>query len=542
MIDYANPYDEQVTAETFDLDGYLSRLDPDLLEIPQGRIELTRCDPLLFALLYMPHHITDADGVISFADPHLHWARKARTWMRRTTAPRQNRIAEVAPRDTGKSTWWYGIIPMWAAAHGWARFIAAFSDAAGQAQKHLATFKKELDTNQLLRADFRKLCTAARRESGTTESDSQSLYIASSGFVFGAMGVDSKLLGLKVGTLRPDVLLCDDIEPQESDYSAYQREQRLKTLLQAILPLNERARVVLVGTVTMNGSIIHDVVRTAGGEEPPDWIKDEKIVCTHHKPIVFGLDGRERSTWPVKWPLDYLESIRHTRSYQLNYENDPSGAEGAYWSEDDFVYGMLEGVTRTGLSIDPATTTERKSDFTGLAVVSFVPPRRTTKEQLARQLEESKTVADRRAIRAMAKTGRCVVLDAWEVKMVGEDLRRHVLATLERFPEITYVLVENNQGGDHWYAILHDLPVRVVVKANTIKKEIRAADLLHHYQMGRVTHASKLVKVQRQMTSYPNSDHDDMIDAVGNAVFRHIPPPSEKRPVKVGATVNAYVR
>lgn len=540
MIDYTDPYDEQVTAETFDLDGYLAKLDPDLLDIPQGRIELTRCDPMLFALLYMPQHITDADGNISFADPHLHWVRRARTWMRRTTAPRQNRHAEVAPRDTGKSTWWFGIIPMWSAAHGWSRFIAAFADASGQAQKHLATFKKELDTNALLRNDFKKLCTAARRESGTTESDSQSLYIASSGFVFSAMGVDSKLLGLKVGTQRPDTLLMDDVEPHESDYSAYQRDQRLKTILQAILPLNERARVIMVGTVTMNGSIIHDVVRTAAGDEPPDWIKDEKVSCTHHKPIIPGDDGTERSTWPAKWPLDYLESIRHTRSYQLNYENDPAGTEGAYWSTSDFEYGTLPGATRCVLSIDPATTDKQSSDFTGMAIVGWVPPVKMTKEQVREALDTAETLAQRRAIRAMSRTGRCVVYDAWEVKLVGEALRTHVLSTIEKHPEITCVLVEGNQGGEHWRSILRGLPVKMIIKSNTVDKKIRASNLLHHYQMGRVLHASKLTKLERQMTSFPRSANDDMIDGTGNGVFLYIPPADAEKPIKVSTHSVAY--
>jgi hypothetical protein len=524
------------TAVTFDRDGFLASLDPDLRSHSEGRRLLTRLSPLAFAVIYLGPHLMGPDGDITFADCHLDWSRLARDFVPPAVTPKAWRHAFVAARESGKSTFWHLVIPMWAAAHRHAQFIAAFSDAGGQSAIHLGTFKHELDSNPLLQADFPGLCAPSKRPTGASESDSQNLYIASTGFVFAAKGIDAKNLGLKVGRARPDLIILDDVEPDESSYSPHTRDKRLRTITDAILPMNERARVVLVGTVTMPSSITHQTVKAAQGISVAEWIKDEKFVCHHYRPIVTEANGTRRSCWPGKWALSYLEEQAHTRSFKKNFANDPAKTAGTYWAPEDFIYGDLPGVTRTLLSLDPSTTTNTTSDPAGLAVVSWAPPRKVAKEELA----AAQTVAERRALKAEATTGRCLVRKAWEARLVGEDLRTCILLTLAEYPEIRMVLVESNQGGEHWYTILHDMPCKVVIFANTVKKHVRAGDLLHHYQMGKVVHEERLTDAESQMEAFPFDAHDDMVDAVGNGVFRFIPPP-EPRKARVSSTATAYV-
>ncbi|MFM9577804.1 hypothetical protein, partial [Streptomyces turgidiscabies] len=112
----------------------------------------------------------------------------------------------------------------------------------------------------------------------------------------------------------------------------------------AILPLNIYAHVILVGTVTMQGSIVHQIVKRARGEydegdpdDPTVWVEEERIAARHWLPIVTLPDGERASIWPAKWPLAFLESIEHTRQYAKNYANDPLGADGDYWQLGDFL-------------------------------------------------------------------------------------------------------------------------------------------------------------------------------------------------------------
>jgi hypothetical protein len=507
----ADPYDPRANAASFDFPAWVAGIDARLLdgspEYRQARIEATRLDPLLFAVLYCLHHLRDPEGSVTFADAHLDWIRRARQWAIPPRQPMEQRDADLAPRDTGKSTWMLFILPLWAAAHGHVKFAAVFADSGPQAEMHLGTFRKEVDENTALRRDFPKLCAAGRRPSGTSESDAKHMVIRGNGFIFAAKGIDASSLGMKVGQRRPDLLLLDDVEPDESSYSAYQADKRLKTITDAILPLNIYARVVLSGTVTMPGSVTHQLVKWGQGErtEANAWVGEQQFRVHHHLPIVRDDYGRERSMWPSKWPLGFLKKIEHTRSYRKNYLNDPMAADGAYWSEGDFTYGTFP-TARTYLSVDGAVTTKKSSDFTGLSVVSWAP-----------------ATGDRPA--------RCLVKFAQAVKLKGSGLRTRILQVLESFPEVGAVLVESNQGGDLWHEVFHDLPVKVVTFSNSDKKETRAERLLNLYQLipARVVHAERLPALEEQMVGFPKAPNDDLVDSVGNAALRFLKPPARKR-------------
>lgn len=516
-LNISDPYDERATAESFDFAAWIDSLPEWLFnaepEHAAARIEATRLDPLLFAVLYCLHHLRAPDGSISFADAHLEWIRLALQWAIPTTQPLEQRDALLAPRDTGKSTWWLLLLPLWAAAHGHVKFAAVFADSGPQAELHLMSFRKETDENAALRRDFPDLCTAGRRPSGVAQSDAKHMVIRKSGFVFAAKGIDASSLGMKVGERRPDLLLLDDVEPDESSYSVYQAGKRLTTVKDAILPLNIYARVVLSGTVTLPGSVTHQLVKYAKGErtESNEWVAEERFRVHHHLPIVQRDDGSERSMWPQKWPMPYMLSIRHTRSYRKNMLNDPMAMDSDYWAESDFTYGTFP-VARTYLSVDGAVTTKKTSDFTGLSVVGYAPPV---------PAREGKPAA----------SARCLVKYAQAVKLKGRPLRERILQILESFPEIGAVLVESNQGGDLWDEIFSDLPVKVVLFSNHLPKEVRAERVLNQYQLipSRVVHAERLPALEEQMVAFPKAPNDDLVDSAGNAILRFLKPPARKR-------------
>lgn len=499
-----------VTAESFDWRAYLAQFPERLLMDPEGRRVLTSLDPLLFAILYVPRHLRGQDehAEMTFAECHLDWCRDARQWVRPSSAPREHRNVYVGPRAVGKSSWWFLALPLWAGAHGHAKFAAAFSDSSAQSEGHLGTFKAELDNNVLLRRDYADLCTPARRPAGVQVADNRAMLHTKAGFVFAARGVDSGNLGLKVGETRPDLLIMDDVEPGEANYSAHQAEKRLSTLQNVILPLNEFARVVVVGTVTMPGSIMHQFVKHGRGQEAPAWITEENFRVHCHDAIITGDDGTERSLWPSKWPLTYLDSIRETRSFELNYANNPRGYDGGYWRAEHFRYDVPAGVTRRLLSIDPAGTSRATSDYTGLAVVGYSPS-----EQ------------------------RAVVLHAAQVKLTPAKLREKCLDLINRY-DVGAALVETNSGGDAWPAVLN-LPVKLATVHQSEPKPVRAAQVLDYYEAGWVLHAEKMPALEEQMCAFPNVATDDLVDAVGSGVHWFLR--SRRGPPRRVASTTAYV-
>lgn len=495
----------------------------DLLMRPsasESRKEATRDDPLLFAAVYLQHHLRspETNNEVTFSEVHEEWAEFARGWLAPAPGPREERDAFVAPRGMGKSTWHFLILPMWAAAHGHIEFTAAFADSATQAETHLATFRHELDTNELLRKDFPDLCAPAKRkrgeggaaaDGGTTMADRQNMLYARSGFVFAARGIDSALLGMKVGNLRPQLMIFDDVEPEEARYSGEQVKKRLGTMRDGVFPLNENARVVIVGTVTMPGSLIHQLVRSAKDLDEAErkelaWVDEERIRVHHHMPFVTRDDGTEESVWPGRWSTAFLASIRHTRSFLKNYLNDPRGYDGGYWTDDDFVYGELPVATRRLLSVDPAVTTNKSSDPSAVAIIGRAPDGKKV------QVEHSESV-----------------------RLTGSALRDHVLRLLEKWEEagepIGLIYVEVNQGGDLWKETFHDMPVKVESVHQSVKKEVRAARSLSHYQRGRVLHRGRLSSAEEQMVAFPKAPHDDEVDAIGSGVIRMLEPPKPKK-------------
>lgn len=454
-------------------------------------------DPVAFALIYLRDHLRDRSGKVTLAECHTEWARIALAWRDapELAEPQDDRHGIIAPRETGKSTWWYLILPLWAAAYGHKNFVAAYAHATAQAETHLATFRKELDENVLLRNDFPALCTPSRKRAGGTLADRAGMYHTASGFTFAAKGIDATSLGMKVGHQRPDLIILDDIEPDEAQYSGDLVKKRLGTVLSAILPMNIYATVVIVGTVQIVGSIIHQLVRYSKGEPPDDdeydWIEKEKFQPHWHRALIENQDGTMRSLWPEKWPVEFLLHMLGTRQYQKNYDNDPTDNDGSWWRATDIVYDSLprDEYDRVVMFIDGAVTRKKQSDFTGIAVVGM-------------------SVANRRFY----------VRHAVEVKIVGEPLRELILELIDEF-EVQYVMVESNQGGDLWYTVFHDMPVPIRTFTQSERKEVRLRRLLGQYQRAGqpVVHERALPQYQRRMLAYPYTPHDDVLDVVAAA-------------------------
>lgn len=476
-----------------DLEEQLRDIDPEQMRIPECRRLLTRFSPLLFALTYLPRHLASKEtgDEISFSQFHLDLCEWALTWCRASHGEAEERTAWVAPRGSGKSTWAYLILPLWAMAHGHRHYVAAFADSGTQAQQHLLSLKLELDTNQLLREDYPELCTPAKRASGTTMADRQDLYLSASGCAFSAKGIDSSTLGAKIGSRRPDLILFDDVEPDESNYSIYQKDKRLATILNAVLPMNLNAVVMFVGTTTMQGSIMHDIVRQVGNEpaeETPDWPREESIATHYFPAIVAGEDGTERSLWPQRWSLEFLASIRSTASYALNFDNQPV-SQGGWWQPGDIRYGRRDHYDRTVLFVDGAVTAKPSSDFTGITVMGL-------------------SLAEKRLF----------IRESIGIKLTGEPRRLRILQLAVDL-RVDYIMAEANQGGDMWLTELHDMPCKVATFKQTEPKPVRIRRFLSVFQRAgeRIFLEKKLPQLETQLAGYPNLVHDDVIDSAAAA-------------------------
>jgi predicted phage terminase large subunit-like protein len=80
------------------------------------------------------------------------------------------------------------------------------------------------------------------------------------------------------------------------------------------------------------------------------------------------------------------------------------------------------------------------------------------------------------------------------------------------------VLVESNQYQRALAEHLATQGVRVKPITARAKKEERIAVLIPLYELGLITHAKRFSELEAQLLGYPDSEHDDLIDALAHAV------------------------
>lgn len=490
---------------------YMENINPELLKFSEGRRELTKYDPMLFALTYLADHLKNANGEITLSEFHWDLAEYGKTWINKPILPKHNRDAFIAPRECGKSTWIFLILPMWAAAHGHIKFAAAFSDAASQAETHLMTFKHELETNDYLRMDYPELCNPKIVGStGRTMASNSWRIVQSNGFIFDANGIDTNSLGKKVFGQRPDLIILDDIEKGEKNYSEYQAGRQMNTVFDDIAPMNIFARMIIIGTTTMPNSMMDQLRKHAQGERDAalNWITDQNVRVHYYPAIMTNEDGSERSVWPEKWSLEWLQSQRHLRDFAKNYMNKPVNTDGNFWTYEDVIIDDIEFYGNTIISIDPAVTKNKVSDYTGIAVLS------------------------------RGEDNYIYVRDAFQLKVSPQELSDRVASLVDIYePGIIYV--ETNQGGDLWQDVFKDIPVRYRSIKQSVSKQVRAGKALNFYQQGLVRHTNHFPVLEEQMYSFPKVSHDDVLDAVVSGVLYFL---DNKAPKVLARQLNYFRR
>lgn len=488
----------------------LRSVDPRLLATPEGRVLVTKHDPLMFAAVYLPHKLYDSAfesiADVTLNDFHLDVIEYAKSWTHRLDIKHKRHDAFIAPRMTGKSTWINHILPIWAGAHMHKRYLLAFSDSDTQAQRWLGNFKAELASNDLLAQDFPEFVNI-RKMGGRDYLDNRNVTMRGNGFLFQVAGADSNVLGANINGQRPEVLLFDDIEPTESNYSEHEARKRLNTVLSAHFYLNVAAIKVFVGTTTMPESII-DQIRKVGEAETlyrrendlwdtegfrnfldPTyrWVVDAGI-ATHYWPAIVDMDGTEESLWPERWSMTYLNSQRHTREFAMNMMNRPVSLDGGYWDEADIEIDEPVSYGNTIISVDPAVTTKRASDYTGICVVS------------------------------RGSDDRLYVRHAEQVKLTSDLLKQRVDELIKEY-EAKVVYIETNQGGDLWSQVFSGIAAKYRSIKQTEKKEVRAAKAHDIYRKGKVAHVRHFPALEEQMLAFPRIAHDDVLDSVVSAVL-----------------------
>ena len=117
-------------------------------------------------------------------------------------------FARGAPRGHGKSQILSFAFPLWCVCYGYAKNILIVSDTTEQATQFIMAIRDELEENEVLRDAFGDL-TNDRVWSNAKIQTANKIQVV-------GKGAGQKLRGIKYRQFRPDVIIVDDLENDES--------------------------------------------------------------------------------------------------------------------------------------------------------------------------------------------------------------------------------------------------------------------------------------------------------------------------------------
>ncbi len=205
-------------------------------------------------------------------------------------------FALAMPRGSGKSTMCKRAI-LWALLYGYRRYVVIVADNISLAENILASVKKEIENNRLLLDDFPEICYPIRKlEHIAIRAKSQTCNGALTNIIWGndkivlptieksqasesvceAFGILSGIRGLTYANsqgeeIRPDFVLIDDPQNDESAFSPEQTQKRIDIINGAILGLAGMDKSI-AGVCTCTVIAKNDVAeRLLDNETSPEW-------------------------------------------------------------------------------------------------------------------------------------------------------------------------------------------------------------------------------------------------------------------------------
>ena len=158
----------------------------------------------------------------------------------------------VAFRGSAKSTIFSLSYPLWAmVGKPQMRFIVLSSQTSNQSRMILKNIRKELETNELLRRDYGRL------DMETDEWRSNSIVVPRFDTRISSFSTGEGIRGVKHGSFRPDLIICDDVEDLQSVKTREGRDKTNQWLQGEVIPAGtEKTKLIVVGNLLHEDSLV----------------------------------------------------------------------------------------------------------------------------------------------------------------------------------------------------------------------------------------------------------------------------------------------
>ena len=270
-----------------------------------------------------------------------------------TQLPDTERLCLAAPRGSAKSTITSVFFPLWLALFEKRKDIVIISASEGLAIELLRKIKREIEYNPKIKFFFGDLGSNKWTENHIVLKNSKRVSIR-------ARGAGGQIRGF-----RPDVVICDDIETDESVESEEQRKKLKDWLFKACLnTLLPGGQFIIIGTIIHPLCVLNDLLASDN-----DWPKKR---YTAYKD---GIQETGNELWPDLWPHNKLQERKReigSWAFASEFMNNPVSDETApikenqirYWKELPHQYSCV-------IAVDPAYSEEEHADYKVAVVVAI---------------------------------------------------------------------------------------------------------------------------------------------------------------------------
>ncbi len=257
--------------------------------------------------------------------------------------PESGRLVLAAPRGFAKSTISSVFYPLWQALFNKKKDICLISASEGLAVDWLRKIKREIESNPKVLAFFGDLRSGKWSES----------HIA----LTNGVNIRAKGAGGQIRGFRPDAIICDDIETDDSVESEDQRKKLKNWLFKACLnTLMPHGQFIIVGTLIHPLSVLSDLFQIEN-----DWTKRK------FQAYQDAIEEPGKEIWQKLWNHERLQQrkkeIGSTR-FASEYLNNPQLDESAPIKEESIRYWKELPTQYSGvIAVDPAYSDDETADF-----------------------------------------------------------------------------------------------------------------------------------------------------------------------------------
>lgn len=419
-------------------------------------------------------------------------------------------VAIAAPRGHAKST---------AITHSYTLACLLFrqrtyalivSDTETQAVLFLQDLKKELQDNEDLIELFALKRDHHNRVQFSKETESDVIVEFEDGHQFRVMakGSEQKVRGLKWGSKRPDLIICDDLENDEIVLNRDRREKFKKWFFGALVPCrSENGIVRVVGTILHLDSLLQNLMPLEYDKQTV--FEDLRISSTKRtlwKSVKYMAHDREwqKFLWPeYKTPeelkelyLDYVSKGLGDIYFQ-EYLNTPIDESNALFKKSDFLPLKKEDRSQNlnyYIAADLAISEKQRSDYTCFVIGGLDKDGMLQIRSVIRERMDAKSIVDQ--ILALEKVYRPIVFaleDGAITKSIGPFLYEQMRKS-NIFPNLELIVPAKDK----------------ISRARSIQARMRAGAVKFDKE------DDWYDRFEQELTRFPRDRHDDQVDAMAH--------------------------